>query len=115
MENTVSQSQALEQDSSHAAQLAGIHCVAKFQPVKPVTMSCFCMSNNYREKMESEVTQEPLIYTSYEEAGLLMNCVEEEEISPAESSNFTVFVCFVFSLTGTFKHESNSRPEGVRV
>lgn len=42
-----------------------------------VTLSYFCMSDNYRQKMESEVMQEPLIYTSYEETGLLMNSLEE--------------------------------------
>lgn len=82
---------------------------------QPVTLAYFCASNNYRQKMGSEDSQEPLICTSYEETGLLMDCLEKVKwISLGEISEFTVliFSSALFDLIRPSKYKSSLKLEG---
>lgn len=66
--------------------------------------------------MGSEDIQEPLIYTSYEETGLFMDCLEKVKwISPGETSEFWCFCSALFSLTRPSKYKSSLKFEGAGV
>lgn len=83
---------------------------------QPVTLVYFCTSNNYREKMGSEDIQELLIYTSYGETGLFMDCLEKVKwISLGEISEFWCFCSALFSLTRPSKYKPSLKLEGAGV